>query len=85
MAERIDTIADAVVAAIGHVRQGDGATAVAVLEAADPVGFESAYALLAAIWAGLARMARARRSAGSPLSDLDRQALTMHATGGHAR
>ena len=33
---------------------------------------------LAAIWAGRARMARARRSTGQPLDDIDRQALTRH-------
>jgi hypothetical protein len=37
---------------------------------------------LAAIWAGRARMAAARRAAGRPLDDLDRQALVRHVTPG---
>jgi hypothetical protein len=47
----------------------------------DPCPAEPDPADLAAIWAGRARMARARRAAGAPLSDLDRQALAMHPTG----
>jgi hypothetical protein len=33
---------------------------------------------LAAVWAGRARMARARRNTGQPLDDIDRQALARH-------
>jgi hypothetical protein len=40
---------------------------------------------LAGIWAGRARMAAARRAAGQPLDDIDRQALARHNLGADPR
>ena len=40
---------------------------------------------LADIWAGRARMAAARRAAGQPLDDIDRQALARHNPGADPR